>query len=151
MAKNTRSTAFRKIDVDAYNEDQYKDEDQEQDATTVGPDEEEVTKLLQMNRNVEALKMALKNPPLKTRNQALKDRATQLVVRVLCSFRQADIESAVQSLDKDQIDLIMKYIYKGFEFPQDGSSSVLLAWHDKVYQVGGNGCIVRVLTDRRRL
>lgn len=47
MAKNTSSSAFRKIDVDQYNEDNFREEEQI-DALTppVGPDESEVCSLL---------------------------------------------------------------------------------------------------------
>lgn len=45
MAKNTSSSAFRKIDVDQYNEDNF-NEDEIDLAVPVGPDENEITKLL---------------------------------------------------------------------------------------------------------
>lgn len=43
-------------------------------------------------------------------------------MKVLLSFRANDIEKAVQSLDKNGMDLLMKYIYTGFESPPDNSS-----------------------------
>lgn len=45
MAKNTSSSAFRKIDVDQYNEDNFK-EDETDSSQQLGPDENEITKLL---------------------------------------------------------------------------------------------------------
>ncbi|KAF6073951.1 actin related protein 2/3 complex subunit 5 [Phyllostomus discolor] len=79
-----------------------------------------------------ALQAALKNPPINTKSQAVKDRAGSIVLKVLISFKANDIEKAVQSLDKNGVDLLMKYIYKGFESPSDNSSAVLLQWHEKV-------------------
>jgi actin related protein 2/3 complex subunit 5 len=78
------------------------------------------------------------------------------------------------------LDVLMKYLYKGMSigappktpikitpqstgFSQVGSRSlgvnegvtaamsVLLSWHEKVVEVGGIGCIVRCMTDRRRV
>lgn len=47
MAKNTSSSAFRKIDVDQYNEDNYREEEQaELQSAPIGPDESEVTALM---------------------------------------------------------------------------------------------------------
>ncbi|KAH0618294.1 hypothetical protein JD844_017354 [Phrynosoma platyrhinos] len=79
----------------------------------------------------------------------LKDRAESIVLKVLISFKASDIEKAVQSLDKNGVDLLMKYIYKGFESPSDNSSAVLLQWHEKALAAGGVGSIVRVLTARK--
>lgn len=62
----------------------------------------------------------------------MQDRAEGLVLKVLSSFKTSDIEKAVQSLDKAGVDLLMKYIYKGFEKPSDNSSAILLQWHEKV-------------------
>jgi actin related protein 2/3 complex subunit 5 len=47
MSKNTASSAFRKIDVDQYNEDNYKeDEGGDPQSPPIGPDENEITNLL---------------------------------------------------------------------------------------------------------
>lgn len=45
MAKSTSSSAFRKIDIDQYCEDNFKEEDADQGGP-VGPDENEVITLL---------------------------------------------------------------------------------------------------------
>lgn len=65
-----------------------------------------------------------------------QDRAGSIVLKVLISFKASDIEKAVQSLDKSGVDLLMKYIYRGFESPSDNSSALLLQWHEKVRRVG---------------
>lgn len=63
---------------------------------------------------------------------SVQDRAEGLVLKVLSAFKSSDIEKGVQSLDKNGVDLLMKYIYKGFERPSENSSAVLLQWHEKV-------------------
>lgn len=45
MAKNTFSSAFRKIDVDQYNEDNFKEDEVDQGGS-LGPNENEVLTLL---------------------------------------------------------------------------------------------------------
>ena len=54
------------------------------------------------------------------------------MLKVLTSFKSSEIEAAVKSLDRNGVDLLMKYIYRGFEKPSDNSSAVLLQWHEKV-------------------
>ncbi|RZC34373.1 actin-related protein 2/3 complex subunit 5 [Asbolus verrucosus] len=144
MAKNTFSSAFRKIDVDQYCEDNFKEDDGDQGGPT-GPDEAEVN-----GKHLDALKAVLNNAPLGSKNQQIKDNAVNLTLRVLLSIKPSQIEDAVNSLSPDLIDVLMKYIYRGFEYPSEGSSGHLLVWHEKVYNVGGVGCIVRVLSDTRR-
>ena len=74
----------------------------------------------------------LRNPPLNTKNQAVKDSAFTLVLRVLKSIQNGnDIENAVKQLNLDAVDVLMKYIYKGFE-REPNNSSILLNWHEKV-------------------
>ena len=73
MAKNTSSNKFRQVDVDQYNEDNFKDED--------GPDvsnnqnglsASEIESLIQKGSNAEALKIVLSSAPIGNKNQAEK-------------------------------------------------------------------------------
>jgi len=150
MAKPSRNTAFRKVDVDAYSEDNYVEESVDEAGVT-GPSDAEVQGMLSKNRATDALQYVLANSPLNTKNQAVKDRALQAVLKVLLSFKAAEIEAAVKSLDQNKLDVLMKYIYRGFEIPSEGSSAQLLIWHEKVLAVAGLGSIVRTLTDRKRV
>ncbi|KAK2884073.1 hypothetical protein QQF64_016088 [Cirrhinus molitorella] len=139
MSKNTVSDRFRKVDVDEYDENKFVDEEEGGENQLVAP----------AGNLMGALQAVLKNPPINTKNQNVKDRAEGLVLKVLSSFKSTDIEKGVQSLDKNGVDLLMKYIYKGFERPSENSSAVLLQWHEKALSAGGVGCIVRVLTARK--
>ncbi|GBP40319.1 hypothetical protein EVAR_86465_1 [Eumeta japonica] len=100
---------------------------------------------------VDALKLVLNNAPLGSSNQQVKDNALTTTLKVLLAIKSAQIEEAVGSLSRDDIDILMKYIYRGFEYPSEGSSGHLLLWHEKAYSVGGAGSIVRVLSDRKRV
>lgn len=71
MAKNTSSSAFRKINVDQYNEDNFKEDEIDQNGTTL-PDDGEITKLLNAGKNIDALKLVLENAPLSSKNQLAK-------------------------------------------------------------------------------
>jgi len=150
MAKNTHSTAFRRIDVDKYSEDNYK-EDAENETITEGPGESEVMSLISQNKQIEALKYVLANAPLGNKNQAVRDAALTLALRVMLSFKTSQIEEAVKQLDNEQRDILMKYIYRGFEVPNEKSSAQLLVWHDRVFNHSGVGSIVRVLTDKKKV
>eukprot|EP00062_Callorhinchus_milii_P010769 gi/632956016/ref/XP_007893751.1/ PREDICTED: actin-related protein 2/3 complex subunit 5 [Callorhinchus milii] len=148
MAKNTTTAKFRNVDVDLYDDNKYVD-DEEGGENQSGPDSAEVDACIRQGNMIGALQAALKNPPINTKNQALKDRAENTVLKVLTSFKNNDIEKAVQSLDKNSVDLLMQYVYKGFEKPSENNSANLLLWHEKTLAAGGVGSVVRVLTARK--
>lgn len=75
----------------------------------------------------------------------------RLTLKVLLSIKASQIEDLISRLDSEQIDTLMKYIYRGFEVPSEGSSAHLLVWHEKAFAIGGLGSIIRVLTDNRRV
>eukprot|EP01087_Luapelamoeba_hula_P012765 TRINITY_DN3596_c0_g1_i1.p1 TRINITY_DN3596_c0_g1~~TRINITY_DN3596_c0_g1_i1.p1 ORF type:complete len:130 (-),score=35.43 TRINITY_DN3596_c0_g1_i1:170-559(-) len=104
---------------------------------------------LNMGNHTTALKTAISNPPLGCRDQAIKDNSAQLVVSVLMAIKEADIKKHVDPLPSDELDVLMKYVYKGLE---DGeNSTALLKWHAIVTEKGGLGCIVRAIAERRTI
>uniref|UniRef100_A0A669PUR6 Actin-related protein 2/3 complex subunit 5 n=1 Tax=Phasianus colchicus TaxID=9054 RepID=A0A669PUR6_PHACC len=138
MARSTLSSRFRRLDIDQYDENRFVEEPEE--AAAAEPDASEALR---------ALHAALRSAPAQTRSAALKEQAQGTMLKVLTSFKSSEIEQAVNSLDRNGIDLLMKYIYKGFEKPTENSSAILLQWHEKALAVGGLGSIVRVLTARK--
>uniref|UniRef100_A0A915I5L2 Actin-related protein 2/3 complex subunit 5 n=1 Tax=Romanomermis culicivorax TaxID=13658 RepID=A0A915I5L2_ROMCU len=152
MSKNTSSDAFRKIDVDSGAATANRKSSNGGAGDLNAPDDKEVCNFLSRNLNVEALKTALKNPPYKSRDKILKDRTILLVSKVLTSFKQSEIEKVIKNdLDQSEREILMKYVYKSFEYPQENNSAQLLIWHEKLIQQCGLGIIVRVLTDMKRL
>lgn len=152
MSKNTSSNAFRRIDVDQFNEDNFKDEEGPAVPDKFGGvSASEIESFIQSGNSVEALKAVLSAAPIGNKNQAEKDAALALVLRVLLSVKTNQVEGCVKQLDNDQKDILMKYIYRGFENPSERSSEQLLIWHEKTFASAGIGCIVRVLTDRKQV
>ncbi|XP_015434255.1 PREDICTED: actin-related protein 2/3 complex subunit 5 [Dufourea novaeangliae] len=149
--KDSSASAFRKIDVDQYNDNNFKEEDADGGlGGPTGPDENEVLTLLSQGKSAEALISVLKSAPLECKNQQVKDNARNLTLKVLLSIKSNQIDDCLTQLDRDLLDVLMKYIYRGFEIPTEGSSSHLLIWHEKVYNISGVGSIVRAFSDSKR-
>jgi len=154
MAKNISSkdaaAGFRRLDVDQYDDNSFIED--VSDLAEEGPNESEVNNLLMSGKAADALKVVLQNPPVQTKDDSQKEKATNLVVKVLSSIKSSEVQSAVQQLEVEEVDVLMKYIYKGFGMGLDGQQcGTLLQWHGKMVEKGGKGCIVRVLSDRKRL
>ena len=74
MSKNTSSNAFRKIDVDQFNEDNFRDDDGpstplDNSGSAETEKESEVSNLLSNGSHAEALKLSLANAPIGNKNQ----------------------------------------------------------------------------------
>ena len=74
MAKNTQSNAFRKIDVDQYSEDNFKEDDVPNENSFGKVNESEIAGLLSKGNASEALKILLSSAPIGSKNQADKVR-----------------------------------------------------------------------------
>uniref|UniRef100_A0A2R8MC86 Actin-related protein 2/3 complex subunit 5 n=1 Tax=Callithrix jacchus TaxID=9483 RepID=A0A2R8MC86_CALJA len=150
MARNTLSSRFCRVDIDEF--DKNKSVEQEEAAAAAaepGPDPREVDGLLRQGDRLRALQAALRNSPVNTKDQAVKERAQGVVLKVPTNFKSSETEQAVQSLDRNGVDLLMKHIYKGFEKPTEKSRAALLQWHERALAVGGIGSVIRVLTARK--
>ncbi|XP_060228134.1 actin-related protein 2/3 complex subunit 5-like [Meriones unguiculatus] len=123
MSKNMVSLSyFRKVDLDKYHEIKFVDKEDYGNGQA-RPDEGELDSCL-WHGNITALQAALKHPPINTKSKAVKDQVGSIVLKMLISLKANDTEKPVQSLDKNDMDLLMKYIYKGFESPTGNSSAV---------------------------
>ncbi|XP_039178946.1 actin-related protein 2/3 complex subunit 5-like protein [Crotalus tigris] len=156
MARSSLSSRFRRLDIDQFDENRFVEEPDGAEAGSgagaaegnggPGP---EVEAALRQGDLLRAFHAALRNSPGNTKNPGAKEQAQEVVLKVLTAFKSSEIEQAVNSLDSSGIDLLMKYIYKGFEKPTENSSAILLQWHEKALAIGGLGSIVRVLTARK--
>ena len=85
-----------------------------------------------------------------------QDTALATVLFIILQTPQASVADLVASLPADQQDALMKYLYRGMSSPSEGASgnaqcSAVLAWHAKLLQVAGVGCINRAMVDHRRV
>ena len=131
------------------NEDNYKEEI-DTGVTSDALDFNQLNSLLNSNKNVEALKQFLSSSPAGIKEPETKSKIRELAQRILLAVKKEEMEAAVAQMDKDSLDVLMKFIYAGFESPVEGSSGHLLVWHDKVFSASGVGSVVRVLADKRK-
>ncbi|RHZ61868.1 hypothetical protein Glove_345g43 [Diversispora epigaea] len=168
--------SFRTIDVDALDEEQLAQEELfvYSDGIEIDPQEAlnnvqtksiEVRNLLTKNNPENALITAINDPPYGLNTTAAKELNAKIVMEVLNSIKATDILPLIKKLSIEQQDILMKYIYRGMAFsgkasdkpktgaspppPEPFNSAVLLNWHEKLTEIAGVGCIVRVITDRK--
>jgi len=153
------ASAFRKIDIDAYDEDVLLEDElydiDPRDPTQVLSDAKQkqaaVRSFLAKSDITGALVEILSNAPYGPNVDEAKNLTLQTLVTILNSTKAVDILNVVKSLPQDLQDTLMKYLYKGMGLPGwgDVSGSVLLGWHEKLTEAAGVGCIVRAMSDRR--
>ncbi|KDR73966.1 hypothetical protein GALMADRAFT_250686 [Galerina marginata CBS 339.88] len=155
------ASAFRKIDIDIYDEDVLHEEElyeaDPRDPSEVLEDAKQrqgmVRGMLSKNDIPGALTVILDNAPYGPTVDEAKEITLQSLLTILNTTKAAEIPGVLKALSPDTQDTLMKYLYKGMAMPgwADISASVLLGWHEKLTEVAGVGCIVRTMTDRRRV
>ena len=148
MSLNPYGTGFRKVEVDQC---ERVDPVPDNLIKEYNLDFKDLELRLQRGKGVDVLKTILSSPPAGSKDPSEKDGALSLVIRTMLSIRRGQIEQIVEELDSEQKQCLMKYIYRGFEHPKDGSSSHLLKWHEHTFASTGLGTIMRVFTDRKTI
>ncbi|KAI6203355.1 Actin-related protein 2/3 complex subunit 5 [Aphelenchoides besseyi] len=153
MSKNLRDTSYRKFNIDELENDPSQFDRIEEPLPSIfgdgsGPNQAEIKKLVEGNQVVEALTLALRNPPFKA-DQATKNTITAIVSKALTAIKQSEIDGIVKKFDEKQVALLLKYVYKAMEQVTDSQSSQLLcAWHSSCTQAAGSGSICHAITSR---
>ncbi|KAG8908232.1 hypothetical protein FRB99_008297 [Tulasnella sp. 403] len=134
--------AFRKIDIDAFDEDvllesDLVDPDPRDPATALAEVRSKNTQLrgiLSKGDIAGALTLVLTDPPYGPNVEEAKAVNLASIMLILNSTKAADIPTIVRSLSVDAQDTLMKYLYKGMGIQGDAdvNPSVLLSWHEKV-------------------
>ncbi|KZO92488.1 actin-related protein ARPC5 [Calocera viscosa TUFC12733] len=153
-------TAFRKINVDLFDEEallpsELYDPDPRAAAQVLADTREKsgaVRGSLSRGDIAGALEVVLDQAPYGEGVDEAKALNLSSVLLILNSTKTSDIPSLVKHLTQQQQDTLMKYLYKGMAQQGDHADvngSVMLGWHERLTEVAGIGCIVRVMTDRR--
>ncbi|KAJ7644355.1 actin-related protein ARPC5 [Roridomyces roridus] len=152
-------TAFRKIDIDVYDEDVLQEEelfdaDPREPAQVLSDAKQRqvaVRSALAKSDVLGALNIVLENAPYGPNVEEAKTVNLSTLLNILNTTKSADIPNVIKGLSQDGQDTLMKYLYKGMALPGGGDInwSILLGWHEKLTEVAGTGCIVRTMTDRR--
>lgn len=91
------------------------------------------------------------NPPYGALEQD-KELYVNTILDLFSAVKQNDIDEIVKTLDIEQQNVLVKYIYKGFSLPKGKQQGgILLSWFDKTVAVSGVGVVVRHLSDRRTI
>lgn len=60
----------------------------------------------------------------------LQDKNAECVIMVMSGVREDQIENCLNDLSMDQMDILVKYVYKGLGMPRNNGP--LFKWHAKV-------------------
>ena len=108
-----------------------------------------VTQALRSSKPVEALRLALQDAPLASKDASLKQANYELILSALQSVAQSDdpIRAFLENCDANSADVLMKYLYRGLRTPEN--SAIFLKVHAMLLEKAGMGCIVRAIVDRK--
>lgn len=101
---------------------------------------------------VQALQLALGDPPYQTRTDSVKNASFDVVCKAMVGIKEADIAAAVGALSLDECDVLMKYLYRGLgpAGKKNETYTILLKWHPVVLQRAGSGSIMRAISEVNR-
>lgn len=166
---------YRNVDIDALDENTFQDEE-DQPSENEASINQKLTQLRElMNKYVVliylfcleiqelivtcccrgqaglAVAKGLEENIANTKNQVLREKCVQAILEALLAVKATEMAGLVKNLRQPEVDSLMRFIYRGLSQPETYNSNVLLQWHAQATEVGGLGCIERVLVSRRPL
>jgi hypothetical protein len=119
-------------------------------AAEVASRETEVNNMLTRKDKKGALAACLVNPPVTSKDAATKDRNSAIVEKVIASITDSEVQSLVDALNQEALDVLMKYLYRIMgKIDKSINYALLLRMHALVSEKAGIGTIVRSLTERK--
>jgi hypothetical protein len=109
----------------------------------------QVRALLAQRKNEEAVRVALEDPPIQSKADALKDENAQTVMTALAACNKGETQRAIDALSPELEDNLMKYLARFLGLPSQ--SAIILDWHQKLAAKAGAGCIMRAFTERKQV
>ncbi|KAJ3131257.1 Golgi transport complex subunit 6 [Physocladia obscura] len=105
--------------------------------TTIQSRANDVRNLISRGAFAEAVSKSLEDAPSGRDPQLSKDKNIQVVMEALSAPRSTEIAAIVKQLPSWQLDVLLKFLYRGMGIPEQYNSAVLLSWHEKVTEVTG--------------
>ncbi|RLN97008.1 hypothetical protein BBJ28_00016628 [Nothophytophthora sp. Chile5] len=124
-------------------------EDEAQMAAGVKARAAQVQALLAQRKNEEAVRAALEDPPIHSKNTAVKDENAQVVMTALVACNKGEVQRAIDALSSGLEDNLMKYLARFLGLPSQ--SAAMLDWHQRLAAKAGSGCIMRAFTERKQV
>ena len=129
----------------------------------------EVTAFLNKREKGKALAASLVNPPIAAKGADVKVHPSKTLIfycksnllnkyqdanaatleKVLASMTEAEINTAIESMDITTCEIFLKYVYK--YMGKSTNCGLMLKLHSTLTDKTGTGGIVRVLTDRKQV
>ncbi|CAH0485553.1 unnamed protein product [Peronospora farinosa] len=109
----------------------------------------QVQQLLSQRKHEDAVRVALEEPPLYSKNNAVKDENAKVVMGALLACNKGEMQRAIDSLSIPMEDSLMKYLMRFLGAASQ--SAAILEWHQKLVLKAGSGCVMRAFTDRKQV
>merc|ERR1712038_77782 len=76
-----------------------------------------------------------------------REEASRTTTNVMAQFKKNEIQSYCSQSSFDELDLLMRMVYKGFELSSELKfCSTLFTWHEEISNKAGTGSILRAMT-----
>eukprot|EP01083_Nonionella_stella_P091723 256477_1 len=107
----------------------------------------EMESCIRSNNIRSAMRVIVEQAPAGCKNESLRARFSEKAVEVLFAIPDDQIAGYVSDMQPDEVDTLLKYVYKGFE--SGTNSKGMLSFHKACTERNGLGGIVRAFTDKR--